>query len=119
MADDREIRIRDHAYRLWQQDGEPHGRDRDHWEQAERDIGGDPGDIDADASVAAPAVGEDAADAPSPAPEPEPAVASDEPDAPAAPVAATPPVAQPTPTAPPAATKSPAKKPVSRRKRST
>lgn len=109
MADEREDRVRDRAYRLWQQDGEPHGRDRDHWDQAEREIADAGAAIDADASAAATAIGGDTSDTPAAAPMPSdpPTEASpaDEPDAPPAPVAA------------PVAAKSPAKKPVTRRKR--
>lgn len=95
MADDREGKIRDHAYRLWQQEGEPHGRDREHWDRAEREFAGEPPldaedaaasdpQIDADAGAAATAVGSDDAEVPSgsqaesapaasPAPAPKPA----------------------------------------------
>ena len=36
--DDREQRIRNRAYALWEQDGGRHGRHDDHWAQATRDI---------------------------------------------------------------------------------
>ena len=36
-ADDRERRVRDRAYEIWEQEGRPSGRERDHWEQAERE----------------------------------------------------------------------------------
>jgi hypothetical protein len=85
MVDDRNARIREQAYRLWQQEGEPHGRDREHWEEAERAFAGegpvaddvDP-QIDADAGAAAPAVGADTADQPveTPPPPPQPAAAA-------------------------------------------
>ena len=111
MADDRDAQIRQHAYRLWQQEGEPHGRDREHWERAERELAGDApadpkpagspaGDPHVDAGAAAAQVGSDDAEAPAPA------------------VTSTP--APPTPpasSAPPA--KGPAKKPATRRKRTT
>ncbi len=32
-------RIRDRAYFLWEQEGRPHGRDREHWEEARRLLG--------------------------------------------------------------------------------
>lgn len=35
---DREEQLRQRAYGIWQSEGEPHGRDRDHWEQAEREL---------------------------------------------------------------------------------
>ena len=41
MADDRHARISEEAYRLWKTEGEPHGRDREHWEQAERAFAGE------------------------------------------------------------------------------
>ena len=36
-ADGREARVRDRAYALWESEGRPDGRERDHWEQAERE----------------------------------------------------------------------------------
>lgn len=36
--DDREEQLRQRAYGIWQAEGEPHGRDRDHWERAEREL---------------------------------------------------------------------------------
>ncbi|WP_433910624.1 DUF2934 domain-containing protein [Sphingomonas yabuuchiae] len=36
--DDRETQLRQRAYGIWQSEGEPHGRDRDHWERAEREL---------------------------------------------------------------------------------
>ena len=36
---DRENRIRERAYKLWEQHGRPHGRDADIWQQAEDVIG--------------------------------------------------------------------------------
>ncbi|WP_322965566.1 DUF2934 domain-containing protein [Sphingomonas fuzhouensis] len=36
--DDREEQLRQRAYGIWQSEGEPHGRDRDHWERAEREL---------------------------------------------------------------------------------
>ncbi|EYD78083.1 Acyl-CoA dehydrogenase [Rubellimicrobium mesophilum DSM 19309] len=39
MADDREERIRERAYRLWEQEGRPHGRHEDHWHQASQEVG--------------------------------------------------------------------------------
>lgn len=54
MTDDRDARVREHAYRLWQQEGEPHGRDRDHWEQAEREVGNDEDAPSDDAAAPAP-----------------------------------------------------------------
>lgn len=36
--DDRESRIRQRAYRLWEQDGWPTGREAEHWARAEREL---------------------------------------------------------------------------------
>ncbi len=36
---DREARIRERAYRLWEEDGCPHGRESEFWERAEELIG--------------------------------------------------------------------------------
>jgi hypothetical protein len=36
---EREARIRDRAYRLWEADGRPHGREKEFWERAEELIG--------------------------------------------------------------------------------
>jgi hypothetical protein len=38
LSSDREQRIRNRAYALWEQDGRRHGRHDDHWAQATRDI---------------------------------------------------------------------------------
>lgn len=35
---DRERRIRQRAYALWEDEGYPEGRELDHWERAEREI---------------------------------------------------------------------------------
>ncbi|VXC96929.1 DUF2934 domain-containing protein [Sphingomonas sp. 8AM] len=110
MADDRHAQISEHAYRLWQQEGEPHGRDQAHWDEAERAFAGegpvadepDPqaGDAAADAvadeppaggtDFAAPEQPAGAADAPSDAASPAPAPAA----APTKPVAAKKPAAR-------------------------
>lgn len=39
MADEREDRVRERAYRLWEQEGRPHGRHADHWHQASQEVG--------------------------------------------------------------------------------
>lgn len=107
MADDRNARVREHAYRLWQQEGEPHGRDRDHWEQAERDIGHD---------------GPSAEEAPAPAPSSQAEVAASAPvtaDASSVSDGGASETPSPTPPAAKAAAgkSTPAKKPTTRRKR--
>jgi hypothetical protein len=38
MPDERDDEIRERAYAIWQREGEPGGRARDHWEQARREI---------------------------------------------------------------------------------
>jgi Protein of unknown function (DUF2934) len=37
----REERIRLRALEIWRAEGRPEGRAREHWEQAEREVGGD------------------------------------------------------------------------------
>jgi hypothetical protein len=39
MADERNRRISEHAYRLWEQEGQPADRALDHWVEAERQLG--------------------------------------------------------------------------------
>ncbi|MFT3965247.1 MAG: DUF2934 domain-containing protein [Sphingobium sp.] len=46
MADDRDQRIRERAYALWEEDGRQHGRDLLHWDQATREIGSGPTPVD-------------------------------------------------------------------------
>lgn len=36
---EREQRVRERAYRLWEQDGRPHGRDVEYWERARELVG--------------------------------------------------------------------------------
>ena len=38
---DREQRIRERAHQIWEKEGQPEGRERDHWERAEREIDGE------------------------------------------------------------------------------
>jgi hypothetical protein len=38
MTDDRQHRIRQRAHAIWESHGRPHGADRDHWDQATREI---------------------------------------------------------------------------------
>jgi len=111
MADDRHTRISEHAYRLWQQEGEPHGRDQAHWDEAERAFAGEGPVADEPDPQAGDAAAEPtAAGAPFAAPE-QPAGAADAPsDKTVAPV-------KPVPAAAAAAKPVPAKKPTVRRKR--
>ncbi|WP_082766043.1 DUF2934 domain-containing protein [Paramesorhizobium deserti] len=41
MDTGREEQIKARAYEIWEQEGRPQGRARDHWEQARREIDGD------------------------------------------------------------------------------
>jgi len=38
MESDREKRVRERAYQIWQREGDPHGRADEHWAQAEAEI---------------------------------------------------------------------------------
>jgi len=38
MAEDQEQRIRERAYLMWIEDGEPNGRDKVHWEKAKAQL---------------------------------------------------------------------------------
>jgi hypothetical protein len=38
MTDDRQHRIRQRAHAIWEAHGRPHGSDREHWDQATREI---------------------------------------------------------------------------------
>ena len=38
MHEDRDQLIRERAYRIWERDGRPHGRDAEHWQQAASEI---------------------------------------------------------------------------------
>lgn len=40
MADEREQEIRERAYRIWQDEGEPAGREQDHWSRAQAEVEG-------------------------------------------------------------------------------
>ena len=40
---DREDKIRERAYSIWEAEGYPHGRAEDHWHRAVHEIVGDPG----------------------------------------------------------------------------
>lgn len=39
MADEREQKIRERAYKIWQDEGQPEGREHDHWSRAEQEHG--------------------------------------------------------------------------------
>lgn len=41
MSDNRQERLQQRAYEIWESEGRPNGRDREHWEQAEREVTGD------------------------------------------------------------------------------
>ena len=36
--DNRQEQLRARAYGIWQAEGQPHGRDREHWDMAEREL---------------------------------------------------------------------------------
>jgi hypothetical protein len=38
MSEDRHHRIREEAYKLWEKEGQPHGRHDEHWAEAERQV---------------------------------------------------------------------------------
>ncbi|MCZ0964242.1 DUF2934 domain-containing protein [Paracoccus benzoatiresistens] len=50
MTDERTRRIQERAHSIWEQEGQPHGRDAQHWSQAEREI-----DAEDDARASSPA----------------------------------------------------------------
>jgi len=41
MHSDRETRIRDRAQAIWEEEGRPEGRDREHWERAAAEVDGE------------------------------------------------------------------------------
>ena len=43
MTDDRQHRIRQRAHAIWERHGRPDGADRDHWDQATREIDAEDG----------------------------------------------------------------------------
>ena len=49
MSDDREQKIRDRAYALWEAGGGEHGRHEEHWAHAEQDVGREASGSDDDA----------------------------------------------------------------------
>ena len=57
MTDDRQERIRKRAHAIWESNGRPHGSDREHWEQATREIDA----LDASAKAKKPAAAKPAA----------------------------------------------------------
>ena len=42
MSNDRDARIRERAYAIWEEQGRPDGRHEDHWRQAEAEQPADP-----------------------------------------------------------------------------
>jgi hypothetical protein len=56
MAAERERRIRERAYAIWEREGRPHGKDLEHWRRAEAEIAAGerpPGATGDDGAVAA------------------------------------------------------------------
>jgi hypothetical protein len=43
MQSDRETRIRDRAQAIWEEEGRPEGRDREHWERAAAEVDAEEG----------------------------------------------------------------------------
>ena len=41
MSDNKEQRIRERAHAIWQAEGQVHGRDKEHWERATRELAAD------------------------------------------------------------------------------
>lgn len=50
MATPQQHQIAELAYRIWEQQGRPDGRDREHWEQAQRELQADEGGFLSEAS---------------------------------------------------------------------
>ena len=50
--DDRERKIRDRAYAIWEREGRPQGRESEHWRQAEREVDDAPGAAAGEAGTA-------------------------------------------------------------------
>jgi hypothetical protein len=46
MSDNREHRIRARAHAIWESQGQPHGADREHWDQAAKEIDAEEGTMD-------------------------------------------------------------------------
>ena len=51
MSDDRERRIRERAFDIWIEQGQPQGKDREHWERAEKEVDDAPPLVPGGASV--------------------------------------------------------------------
>ena len=51
-------RIRQRAYELWQQEGQPEGKQQEHWDQAVREITGNPNQSESGAQLDSGADGE-------------------------------------------------------------
>lgn len=61
MNDDREQKVRERAYALWEAEGSEHGKHEDHWKQAEAEFGSG-GDADVPLQQAPAEGGDDAAE---------------------------------------------------------
>jgi hypothetical protein len=46
MSEDREERIRARAHLIWEQEGRPQGRDKEHWDRAAKEIDAEGADTD-------------------------------------------------------------------------
>jgi hypothetical protein len=40
MSSERKTSVEQRAYKIWEEEGRPHGRDQEHWHRAERDLAG-------------------------------------------------------------------------------
>ena len=56
---DHDARIRERAHAIWESEGRPEGRDREHWDRAEREISdeGSPGPLENEAAAPTSRVG--------------------------------------------------------------
>ena len=61
---DREERIRLRALEIWREEGCPEGRAKEHWEQAEREVGGDSNEAGGDQQPTSQSIPNEAAASP-------------------------------------------------------
>jgi hypothetical protein len=51
MTTETEQAVRARAYEIWLQEGSPDGRDQEHWQQAQRELGAGPSDLERDPGI--------------------------------------------------------------------
>ncbi|MDP9132414.1 MAG: DUF2934 domain-containing protein [Nitrospirota bacterium] len=51
MPDDREARIRERAHAIWEEEGRPVGKEREHWERAAKEVDARSQSSDSDAEA--------------------------------------------------------------------